>query len=326
VALEKGKGSRLKSDTKTEVASAMLPTEATARPAPFWSRTLPALVVAMRPSQWFKNTFVLAALVFSRHLFDVAYVQRTALGFVSFCLVSSAVYLFNDMRDMAADQEHPTKRLRPIASGRLGTRTATYAAVVLSLAALSIGFLLSTVFGGIVFLYAVLNVAYSLRLKDVVILDVMTIASGFLLRAIAGAVVIGVTISTWFIICTTLLALFLGFVKRRQELILLENSAIHHRRILKDYGATFLDQMISTVTSGVLLSYAMYTMSPTVMERTGSELAFTIPFVIYGLLRYLYLVYQKGQGGNPTSTVLGDPPLIVNGLLWLATVCVILYR
>ena len=174
--------------------------------------------------------------------------------------------------------------------------------------------------------YALLNLGYSLGLKHVVILDVMIIASGFLLRAIGGAFAIQVPISSWFILCTMLLALFLGFVKRRQELSLLESQAGQHRRSLNDYSAQFLDQVIAIVTSGALVSYALYTMSPEVTEKLGTpHLNLTIPFVLYGLLRYLYLVYNKGQGGDTATTLLRDFPLQITCLLWMLTLCAVLY-
>ncbi|MGA1198313.1 MAG: decaprenyl-phosphate phosphoribosyltransferase, partial [Candidatus Latescibacterota bacterium] len=234
--------------------------------------------------------------------------------------------LFNDIRDRKSDRNHPEKRHRPIASGALGVSTAFTMAMVLALIALWLAFGIQLYFGFILVIYMLFNIAYSLGLKNVVILDVMIIASGFLLRAIGGALAIEVAISSWFILCTMLLALFLGFVKRRQELTLLENQADQHRQSLKDYSAPFLDQVIAVVTSGSLLSYALYTMSPDVTEKLGAPyLSLTIPFVIYGLLRYLYLVYNKGQGGDTATTLLRDFPLQLACLLWVITLSAVLY-
>jgi 4-hydroxybenzoate polyprenyltransferase len=283
-------------------------------------------LLAMRPHQWPKNLFVLGALVFSRHLFDPAYVLRSIAAFALFCLLSGIVYVFNDIQDRESDRQHPEKRNRPIPSKRLSVPWAGASAAVIGVLALWVSFRLGFHFGWIAVVYLGLNVAYSVRLKHVVILDVMIVASGFLLRAIGGGVVIGVEISSWFVLCTMLLALFLGFVKRRQEIVLLEGNAASARRILDEYSPQFLDQMIAVVTAGTLVSYALYTMSAEVMEKLGTQyLNLTVPFVIYGLLRYLYLVYQKGQGGNPSSTILRDPSLIINAGLWLLTLVGVLY-
>ena len=281
---------------------------------------------SLRPHQWIKNLFVLAALIFSKHVFEPDYIIQASLAFVAFCFISSAVYLFNDIRDRKNDRNHPEKRHRPIASGALGVSTASISAIVLAIIALWLAFGIQLYFGIILVIYALINVGYSLGLKHVVILDVMIIASGFLLRAIGGAFAIEVAISSWFILCTMLLALFLGFVKRRQELILLENQAGQHRRSLEDYSAPFLDQVIAIMTAGTLVSYALYTMSPEVTEKLGTpHLNLTIPFVIYGLLRYLYLVYNKGQGGDTATTLLRDFPLQLACLFWVFTLGTVLY-
>ncbi len=270
--------------------------------------------------------FVLAPLVFSEHLLDGRYLTRSGGAFLLFCLVSSSVYLLNDIRDVESDRRHPEKRNRPVAAGRLSPAAAGIASIVIALSVFPLAFLLSVPFGCILLAYGLMNVAYSLFLKHVVILDVMIIASGYLLRAIAGALVISVEISSWLILCTVLLALFMGFVKRRQELILLESGAAGHRRILDEYTPRFLDQMIAVVTAGALVSYALYTMSPDVVQKLGTpHLNLTIPFVIYGLLRYLYLVYARNEGGNPSSTILGDPSLLINGGLWFLAVVAVLY-
>ena len=284
------------------------------------------LIHAMRPREWVKNVFVLAALVFTKRIFEPSDLLQGGLAFACFCLISGAAYLFNDIRDRENDRQHPLKRHRPIASGALRVSVAAIAAVLLALIALIGGFYVHPHFGIALLIYAVMNIAYTLYLKHIVILDVMIIAAGFLLRAIGGAVAIQVVISSWFILCTMLLALFLGFAKRRHELALLEGDASTHRRILAEYSPQFLDQIIAIVTAGALVSYALYTMSPEVIEKLGTKyLNLTIPFVIYGMLRYLYLIYKKDGGGNPTSTVLGDFPLLIACALWLLTLGVVLY-
>ncbi len=284
------------------------------------------LLAAMRPHQWIKNVLVLAALVFSEHLFEPAYVFRGLAALGLFCLMSGSVYLINDIRDQANDRLHPEKRNRPIAAGLLPVSFALMAAVVLAAAAIWLAFGLDARLGLVLLAYGVMNLAYSLCLQHVVILDVMIIAGGFLLRAAAGAFAIGVPVSSWFILCTLLLALFMGFVKRRQEILLLEDNAGDHRRILDEYTPPFLDQMIAITTAGALVCYALYTMSPEVTQRAGTpHLYVTVPFVIYGLLRYLYLVYTKDQGGNPSLTILRDPSLLINMILWFVTVVILLY-
>lgn len=284
------------------------------------------LIHAVRPREWVKNVFVLAALVFTKRIFEPDDLLQGILALVSFCLISGAAYLFNDIRDRENDRQHPLKRHRPIASGALRISVAAIAAILLALIALIGGFYVHPHFGIVLLIYAVLNIAYTLYFKHIVILDVMIIAAGFLLRAIGGAVAIQVAISSWFILCTMLLALFLGFAKRRHELALLEGDASTHRRILAEYSPQFLDQMIAIVTAGALVSYALYTMSSEVIEKLGTKyLNLTIPFVIYGMLRYLYLIYKKDGGGNPTSTVLGDLPLLIACALWLLTLSLILY-
>lgn len=284
------------------------------------------LLKAMRPHEWMKNMFVLAALVFSKHLFDPTYAQRAGGALAAFILLSSAIYLLNDILDRDHDREHPEKRFRPIASGALSVFIAAPAAVIFAAIALWLSFALDVRFGWTACIYVVQNLAYSLVLKHVVILDVMIVAAGFLLRAIGGAFAIDVSISSWFILCTMLLSLFLGFVKRRQEIVLLAEHAGQHRRILTEYEPKFLDQLISVATAGTLVSYALYAMSPDVIDKAGTPyLYLTIPFVIYGLFRYLYLAYTREGGGDPASTILRDLPLLLNGALWATTLVGILY-
>ena len=285
---------------------------------------MPPFLEALRPQQWVKNGLVFAALVFANRLFDPAAFLTVCAAFAVFCAVSSCVYVFNDLRDLEEDRKHPEKANRPLARGDLAPGTARGLAIGLGVGGLSGALALGTPFAGIVALYLGSNVAYSIRLKHVVILDVMTLALGFVLRAVAGGVVIDVEISPWLVICTTLLALFLGFGKRRGELVLLEDHAADHRPILGEYSPYFLDQMIAVVTASTVVAYCMYTLSPEVREKHG-DLLLTVPFVLYGIFRYLYLVHQKGEGGNPTRVLLTDRHLVATIGLWLLTATAILY-
>lgn len=283
------------------------------------------LVRSLRPSQWLKNAVIFAALIFAQRFTEAAAVIRSAWAFVLFCGITGAVYLFNDLVDLPGDRVHPTKRLRPIASGQVPTGIAGGAAVVLAAVGLAGAWLLSPGFAGVCLAYLVLNVAYTLRLKRMVILDVMVIASGFLLRAVAGAVVLEVAISQWLILCASLLSLFLGFCKRRAELTVLEAGATSHRSILREYSFPFLDQMISVVTASTLVAYCLYTMDPQVQQKLGTHyLPVTVVFVLYGIFRYLYLVYQKDEGGSPTQTFYMDRPLLVDVALWALTAVLLL--
>ncbi len=283
------------------------------------------VVRALRPEQWAKNVFVFAALVFAQRLGEPAAVARTVAAFVVFCAVASAVYLVNDVVDREADRLHPVKRLRPVASGALPAGWAGGLALGLAGVGLVGALALGPAFAGVAAAYVLLNLAYSLLLKQVVILDVMVVATGFLLRAWAGAVVLGVEVSRWLVLCTGLVALFLGFVKRRQEIVQLA-GAQGHRPILREYSLPFLDQMIAVVTSSTVLAYSLYALSPEVAEKLGTHyLGLTIPFVLFGIFRYLYLVHQRGEGDNPTALVLSDPPFLWNVVLWGMAVLVALY-
>lgn len=284
-----------------------------------------ALLSALRPRQWIKNVFLFAALVFAGELRRPEAVIRVLEAFGIFCMLSSAAYLINDVRDREADRMHPEKRRRPVASGEIGPGLAVGAAVVLAIAALVAAFALAPALGGVATAYLLLNLAYSFGLKRVVVLDVMIVATGFLLRALAGAVVIDVAISRWLILCTGLLALFLGFVKRRQEIAAMEGEAVT-RPILKEYSLPFLDQMIAIVTGATVVAYSLYAFSPEVALKLGTEhMGLTIPFVLFGIFRYLYLVHQRGVGESPTTVFLTDVPLILDVLLWGGAVVVALY-
>ena len=282
--------------------------------------------ISMRPLHWVKNILVFAGLIFSQSLFDSLLVSKTFLGFVLFCTASSSVYIINDILDLKQDKLHPIKSKRPIASGELSVSSSLAFSMTLGLVSIVLSFWLQINFGLVVLVYFLLNLFYSLYLKHIVILDVMSVAAGFVLRAVAGALVIQVTISSWLVVCTILLALFLGFSKRRHELVLLENNAADHRKILAEYSPYFLDQMIAVVTASTVVAYAFYTLSPEVMQKLGTRyMALTIPFVLYGIFRYLYLVHQKKEGGRPTRMLLTDKPILINILLWLVAVFLILY-
>jgi 4-hydroxybenzoate polyprenyltransferase len=284
-----------------------------------------ALVVSLRPHQWTKNLVVLVALAFSKHLFDGDAVVRALAAFLAFCALSGAVYLVNDLVDREKDALHPAKRRRPIASGALPPGVARVAAALLLAAGLLPALLLGTGFLLCALGYVALNLAYSLGLKDVVILDVLAIAIGFVLRAVAGAFAIQVVFSDWLLVCTILLALFLALAKRRHEMVTLPDAA-SHRAILAEYSPYLLDQMIAVVTASCLTAYAFYTLAPeTVAKYRTDRLALTIPFVIYGIFRYLYLVHRKDQGGSPSDVLLADRPLLLAVFLWAASVVLIVY-
>src|SRR5881409_3302836 len=287
--------------------------------------TLAGIVVSMRPRQWIKNLVVFAALIFAKKWMDLPLVGRAAAAFGLFCCASGAVYIINDLFDADRDRKHPLKARRPIASKALGTLPAVTAAILLLTLSLMAGFALFPAFGAVLLAYVALNLVYSFWLKEVVIIDVMVIASGFVLRAVGGALIIDVPISHWLIMCTILLSLFLALCKRRQELESLANAP-SHRSSLRDYSLEFIDQMINVVTPSTLVTYILYSVSPEVQEKLGtSHLYLTVPFVLYGIFRYLYLVHQKGAGGNPTTTLLTDRPLLICVGLWTMTVVVLLY-
>jgi 4-hydroxybenzoate polyprenyltransferase len=288
--------------------------------------TLRLLLISLRPEQWTKNLFVFAGVLFGGHLLDLPAMARAVGAFVVFCALSGVVYIFNDLADRTGDQRHPLKRLRPIASGRLQPSTAFITGVVLGLAALAASLLLSPLFAALAATYVALLVAYSVVLKHLVIIDALTIAAGFVLRAAAGAVAVFVPISHWLLVCTTLLALFLVLSKRRHELTLLADGAMTHRPILEEYSPYLLDQMIAVVTASTLVAYSVYATSAETAERLRTtRLGLTIPFVLYGIFRYLYLVHQKRAGGSPADLLLTDRPLLACVGLWALSVALILY-
>jgi len=285
---------------------------------------------SLRPEQWTKNLIVFAGLLFqpgARELFNPVALARTVTAFVAFCLLSGVVYVFNDITDREADRRHPVKRSRPIAAGAISPWMAGGLAAILGIVALGVSFLLSWSFGAVAVSYLVLQAVYSGPLKHIVILDVLTIAFGFVLRAVAGAVAIDVPISHWLLVVTILLALFLGLSKRRHELVMLADGAIGHRQSLGEYSPYLLDQMISVVTASTLVAYIFYCISPETTEKFGTDLlGLTIPFPLYGIFRYLYLVHQREGGGSPSQMLMNDRPLLVCVALWALAVVVIVYR
>jgi 4-hydroxybenzoate polyprenyltransferase len=284
------------------------------------------LLRSLRPSQWIKNLLVFAGLIFGEKLGDPVSVGRASLAFVVFCLLSSAIYLINDVLDRDADRRHPVKSRRPIASGAISPATALTTATILLVLSLAGAFAINLAFGLVASSYVVLQALYSLSLKHVVILDVITLAGGFVLRAYGGAVAINVAFSHWLLLLTLLLALFLGLSKRRAELSTLADEARDHRRSLAHYSPYLLDQMIGVVTASTLLAYAFYTISPETVQKFHTDrLLLTVPFPLYGIFRYLYLVHQRDGGGNPSEMLLTDVPLLVCVALWAAAVIVILY-
>jgi 4-hydroxybenzoate polyprenyltransferase len=299
------------------------------------------LLRTMRPKEWIKNIFVFAALAFSQERLWLRpeKILIVAVAFVLFSMAASAIYLINDLVDIEKDRAHPKKRSRPLASGRLSPRVATIAAVVLLMVALPGAFLLDMAdhdatrtalhnydFGVALVSYVLIQgVAYSYWLKNIVIVDIFTIAAGFVLRAVAGALVLDIRITYWLLMCMGLLAVFLGLAKRRAELILLENGAGEHRRILAEYSLPMLDQMISIITAATIIAYTLFTTSAETLPRTPFPIMLvTVPIVIYLIFRYLYLMYKHGEGGSPADLVLKDVPFIAAGGLWGVLVLAIL--
>lgn len=292
------------------------------------------IVRSMRPYQWTKNLVLFAGVIFTQKFLEPGPVLDSVLGFLLFSLAVSGIYLLNDVLDVERDRLHPEKRERPVASGALPVRTAGAASFVLLAIGLGGCLLLGLRFGATAIVYAVLTIAYSLALKQVVLLDVLSIASGFVLRAVAGVELMvdraapgaePIAISPWLLVCAFFLALFLAIGKRRHELGLLEAGAARHRAALGAYTTRLLDQLVAVVTSATVLAYSIYTIAPeTTAKFHGRPLHFTIPFVLYGIFRYLYLMYAEEKGGNPSEHLLRDRATLVNVALWAASVLLIL--
>jgi len=284
------------------------------------------LVQSLRPAQWAKNLFVLAPLVFGDLLLVESALLRAILALVAFCCASSAVYLINDLRDREEDRRHPLKRFRPLAAGTLSVPAAVAALLALAAAAFLLAVYLGLPFLLVLGAYLLLNVLYTLWFKHMVILDVMSISLGFVLRVEAGAEATGVEVSRWLLLCTTFLALFLAFSKRRHEITLLAGEAAGQRPVLDHYSPAFLDQMINVVTASSVVAYALYCVAEeTVKKYHTQDLIFTIPLVLYGIFRYLYLMYQSPGARNPTEAILRDPPFLINMVLWGLAVVWIVY-
>ena len=305
-------------------------------------RLLGDILRMMRPPQWIKNLFVFPALIFSHHLFNAGYCLKSLAAFLLFCLIAGSIYILNDLMDVEEDRHHPQKKSRPIAAGNVSKRLAWSLFGLFSTVGLAMAFLLDGGFGIAASVYFAMNVGYSAALKRVAIVDVIVVSLGFVLRAAAGGLVIDVEVSPWLLICTTLLALFLVLAKRRHELIMLsdrasmltelsiavsdEEKAVKYRKSLDDYNPYFLDQLIGITTASTLMAYILYTLSDDAIRKFGdTDLVYTVPFVIYGIFRYLYLIHMKREGGSPTQTLLQDWPLMVDVVLWGVSVTLAIY-
>jgi 4-hydroxybenzoate polyprenyltransferase len=283
-------------------------------------------LLSLRPHQWTKNLIIFAALVFAKELGDPHQLLLSVSAFLTFCLLSGAVYILNDVVDYEKDRFHPIKRDRPIAAGRISRSFGATSGVILYIVALGIAYLIQPAFFGIALVYSAISVGYTYYFKNVAILDVMAISMGFVLRALAGGVVIQVEASFWLLLCTFLLALFLALSKRRHELVFLSEDATKHRTNLAEYSPYLLDQMIGVVTASCVIAYTLYTVSDeTVAKFHTDRLSLTVPFVIFGIFRYLYLIHQKQEGGNPSVHLYSDKPLLISIILWVLACVGIIY-
>jgi 4-hydroxybenzoate polyprenyltransferase len=284
------------------------------------------LLIALRPKQWVKNLFIFLPLIFGKMLFVFPANLRTVLAFCLFSMIASTGYLLNDMIDAERDRLHPVKSKRPIAAGTLSVRTARAAAVVLGTFSILLSFLLKWGFGWVVIVYFAFNLVYSRILKNVVIIDVFCIAGFFMLRILAGGIVADVRLSQWIVFMTGLLALFLGFIKRRQEIKMLEEKGTLHRDVLARYSIGFIDQMIGVVTSSIVVVYILYTIDAATVAYFGTKsLVYSVPFVYYGIFRYLYLIYKHNENGDPTHILLSDSKMQINLVLWILVCIAIIY-
>ena len=289
------------------------------------------IVISMRPRQWTKNLVLFAGIVFSRHLFDSAFLLRSLYSFLVFCLLSGSIYVVNDVFDRKGDAEHPAKRKRPIAAGSLRPSEALPIAVFIMICMLAVSWVLGRGFFFITAGFMAINIAYSMLLRSVVILDVFSISFNFLLRAAAGVAVLrpmapGVELSPWLLVCTLFLSLFLAFCKRRNEIEFVEEAYLH-RHSLKDYSVRLLDQLVGLSATAALISYSIYTIWPSTVEKFGTNnLVYTIPFVVFGIMRYLYIVYSRNEGGDPSGTLLTEKWILVDVFLWILTTILILWR
>ncbi|MCP1185707.1 decaprenyl-phosphate phosphoribosyltransferase [Paenibacillus sp. 1781tsa1] len=288
-------------------------------PATGKGSTVSGLIRLLRPKQWTKNLLLFAALLFSFEEIRTETILATLLGFILFSLVAGCVYILNDFVDRDRDRQHPVKKYRPMASGQVNPSHALLFGIILLILSVGTAFMMNPLFGVLCIVYFLLNVSYSFVLKHLVILDMMTIAAGFVLRAIAGGVLIHVPFTPWFLICTMLLSLFLAIGKRRNELTLLEGNTGSHRKVLDNYSITLLDQFNTIVTTATIISYSLFTFTS---DRT-IHLMWTIPLVIYGMFRYLYLIHMKNQGGSPDRVLFEDKPILITVMLYVISVVTI---
>ncbi|WP_340402154.1 decaprenyl-phosphate phosphoribosyltransferase [Paenibacillus sp. FSL H8-0079] len=288
-------------------------------PATGTGSTVSGLVRLLRPKQWTKNLLLFAALLFSFEEIRTETILATLLGFILFSLVAGCVYILNDFVDRDRDRQHPVKKYRPMASGQVNPSHALLFGIILLILSVGTAFMMNPLFGVLCIVYFLLNVSYSFVLKHLVILDMMTIAAGFVLRAIAGGVLIHVPFTPWFLICTMLLSLFLAIGKRRNELTLLEGNTGSHRKVLDNYSVTLLDQFNTIVTTATIISYSLFTFT----SDRSIHLMWTIPLVIYGMFRYLYLIHMKNQGGSPDRVLFEDKPILITVMLYVISVITI---
>ena len=287
------------------------------------------LIKLIRPKQWIKNFFVFAPLLFSRHVFDLPYLLPSLAAFFIFSLASSAVYIINDIMDVESDRAHPKKKYRPIASGEISVKQAMIFLVLLVIIIIAGLLFLKPIFGVVIVLYFITNLLYSLKVKSIVLLDVFFISFGFMLRVLGGAAAISVPISSWMILTTIFISLFLAISKRRGELsqVINQDNIEKQRKVLKEYSVEFADQLNTIAAAGTIISYALYTVSDKTVNTFGTDkLIYTTPFVIYGIFRYMYLMHQKNLGESPTSIVTKDIPIILGVLGWFIFSIVIIYR
>jgi 4-hydroxybenzoate polyprenyltransferase len=276
----------------------------------------------IRPEQWVKNLFLFAGLIFSRHFIYFNDVLRSVLGFLVFCILSGAIYVINDIFDRDLDRQHPIKRNRPVASGAISVKLGIVYGIILMIIGLILAYFIDKIFFLTAILYVMLMLFYSMGIKQVVILDILFVAAGFVIRVVAGAAIIRVDISSWLLLCTLFLSLFLVVAKRRSELVNVGESS---RGSLQEYSPALLDMFMAIVTTATIVSYALYTLDTQTIQKFGTRnMIFTVPYVVYGIFRYLFLVYQNQRGESPESIIIQDKPLIINLLLWIITVLIVI--
>lgn len=282
---------------------------------------LKGIIQILRPKQWIKNGFVFAALIFSGKFMDISLLKNNIYAFILFCLTSSTIYVLNDIVDIEKDKLHPEKKKRPLPSGLISKKVAIILDIVLLIIVISCSFENNKVFI-ILLSYIIMNILYSFKLKNIVIIDVMIITLGFVMRVEAGSFATGVAISPWLLLCTMLLSLFLAINKRKSELITLKGKSGKHRKILEEYSIEFLDSMLNLVTPAILIAYCLYTFN----SVQSKNMMFTIPFVLYGLFRYQYLMLRENIGGKPEDVLTKDMPFLINIILWIISIFIIIYK